>query len=429
MKSLDWRREVPVRWEADVAVIGGGIAGVSAACAAARSGARVVLVEALAVTGGDLTAGGVNAFCGETRGQGEVFDEIVAGLDACGGGGISPYRGPYQGFSELEYRFTDHELLAVILQEMLLARGVKLLLHTRFVDVIMEESRVAGCVLAGKSGPQGLLARQFVDATGEADLARAAGFETVKGRPGDGLPLPMSMMFFVREVAAAEARAQVPQGKFETFPTKESLPMTSIWRAGPGRKAVKVKLAGFDAADTESLSDAEVAGRRRMMAVLDYFQRVEKKPWLLDHASAQIGIREGRRVLGEYVLTVDDLRAGRRFDDAVARGVFYLDAHDPTTDKHVAQIPDEAERAVPPYQIPLRSLIVRGAGNLSAAGRCLSADHLAQASARVGTTCSMLGSAAGIAAALAAERNCTLQELDGAEVRSIVEARGARLEV
>ncbi len=366
-------------------------------------------------------------WCGPTRGQGEVFDEIVAGLESCGG--ISPYRGAYRDFSELEYRFTDHELLAVVLQEMLLARGVKLLLHTRFVDVVVEKNRIAGCVLAGKSGPEGLAARQFVDASGEADLARAAGFETVAGRPGDGLALPMSMMFFVREVAAAEARAQVPEGKFETFPPKESLPMTSIWRAGPGRKAVKVKLAGFDAADTESLSAAEVAGRRRMMAVLDYFQRVEKKPWLLDHASAQIAIREGRRVVGDYVLSVEDLRAGRRFEDAVARGVFYLDAHEPTTDKHVAQIPDEAERSVPPYQIPLRSLTVRGADNLLAAGRCLSADHLAQASARVATTCSMLGAAAGVAAALAAERGCPARELPGAEVRKIVETRGARLEV
>jgi hypothetical protein len=116
--TISWSRKVPVRYEADVAVIGGGIAGVSAACAAARSGARVVLVERFAVTGGDLTVGGVANFCGETKGQGEVFDEILADLDRFHV--LAPYRGA-------NTRVFDHHILALVLQELLPASGAQAL--------------------------------------------------------------------------------------------------------------------------------------------------------------------------------------------------------------------------------------------------------------------------------------------------------------
>ena len=422
LPQITYRRTVPVRYEADVAVIGGGIAGVSAACAAARSGAKVVLVERFAVTGGNSTTGGVAAFCGETAGQGEVFDAVIAGLEQWGA--VVPYK-PYPKMSA---RVFDHEILAVVLQELLLQRKVKLLLHTRFVDVAVSGGRITECIVCGHSGPEALRAKQFIDATGEADVARAAGFETRKGRPEDGLQLPMSLMFFVRHVAEKDARPQLPEGWLDPVRRREDLPMTSIWPNGPRANALKVKIPMFDSSDTESLTAAEIRARRRMMEVLDYYQRVEKKPWLLDHCSPQIGIREGQRVVGDYVLGVDDLRAGREFDDAIARGVFYLDGHKPDDEKRT-YILKESERHVPPYQIPLRSLIVRDGVNLLAAGRCFSADQLALSSARVTTSCSMMGQAAGIAAALGARRGCDPRELDPVEVRGIVEERGAELGV
>jgi hypothetical protein len=420
--EVTWTRRVPVHYECDVAVVGGGIAGVSAALAAARSGAKVILVERFGVVGGNATVGGVASFCGETAGQGEAFDAILDGLQAFNA--VAPYK-PYP---EADNRVFDHEILAVVLQELLLRRTVKLLLHTRFADVRMNGGRITECILAGQSGPEALRARQFIDCTGEAQLARLAGFETVKGRPQDGLTLPMSLIFFVRHTDPNHAKPQVPNGWFEPIRDKADLPMTSIWPNGPGGNAVKIKVPMFDASDAESLTAAEIYARRRMMQVLDYYQRVEKKPWLLDHCSARIGIREGRRIVGEYVLSVDDLRAGRKFDDAVARGVYYLDGHKPDDDKRTYILPPE-QRKVPPYQIPFRSLVPRGAANLLAAGRCLSADQLAMSSARVMTTCSMMGQAAGIAAALAAARRCELPNLDFADVRRIVEERGAILEV
>lgn len=419
---ITYSRKVPVRYQADVAVIGGGIAGVSAACAASRSGAKVVLVERFAVAGGNSTTGGVASFCGETARQGEVFDAIIAGLEQFHA--VVPYK-PYP---QLSSRVFDHEILAIVLQELLLERKVKLLLHTRFVDVALTDGRITECIVAGHSGPEAIRARQFIDTTGEADVARAAGFETMKGRPEDGLQLPMSLMFFVRHVDPKDAHPQLPEGWFEPVRRREDLPMTSIWPNGPRSKALKVKIPMFDSSDTQSLTAAEIRARRRMMEVLDYYQRVEKKPWLLDHCSPQIGIREGRRVVGDYVLRVDDLRAGRKFDDAVARGVFYLDGHKPDDDKRT-YILTKSEMQVPPYQIPLRSLIVRDGKNLMAAGRCFSADQLALSSARVTTSCSMMGQAAGIAAALCAKRGCDPRCLDPAEVRRTVESRGADLTV
>ena len=413
--DVTWSRSVPVRYEADVAVIGGGIAGVSAACAAARSGAKVVLVERFAVTGGDMTSGGVANFCGQLTGQGEVFDTILAELRR------------FKAIEEKKPVF-HYEILAIVLQEMLLARGVKLLLHTRFVDAVEKDGRIRECIVCGKSGPEAIRARQFIDCSGEADLARACGFATVKGRPEDGLQLPMSMMYFVRHVEPKDAFPQLADGTFEPVRTKEDLPMTSIWPDGPRGNAIKVKIPMFDSTDTESLTAAEIRARRRMMEVLDYHQRVEKKPWRLDHCSPIIGIREGCRVVGDYTLLVDDLRAAREFDDAIARGTFYLDGHKPDDDKRT-YILSHKEMQVPPYQIPYRSLLVRDAKNLMAAGRCFSADQLALSSARVSTTCSMLGQAAGIAAAEAVKKGCDPRDLDSKTVRKTVEARGAELAV
>ncbi|HOF38829.1 MAG TPA: FAD-dependent oxidoreductase [Candidatus Hydrogenedentes bacterium] len=420
--EIAWSRKVPLRYEADVAVIGGGIAGVCAALAAARSGASVMLVERFAVCGGNATIGGVASFCGETSGQGEAFDAIIAGLEAWNA------IAPYQPYEEREARVFDHEILAIVLQELLLRRNVRLLLHTGFVDALEKRGRVSECVVCGTSGPEALRARQFIDCTGEAQLVSMAGFDTVKGRPEDGYSLPMSMMYFVRHVDDEDARPQLPDGWFHPVRTKDELPMLSIWPNGPRANALKLKIPMFDASDTESLTAAEIHARRRMMEVLDYYQRVEKRPWLLDHCSPRIGIREGRRMLGDYVLQLEDLRAGRKFDDAIARGVFYLDGHKPDDEKRTYILPEE-ERWVPPYQIPFRSLLPRGAKNLLGAGRCFSADQLALSSARVMTTCSMMGQAAGIAAAMAVEAGCDPRDLDYSLIRKTVTERGARLDV
>jgi 2-polyprenyl-6-methoxyphenol hydroxylase-like FAD-dependent oxidoreductase len=417
--EITWTRKVPLRYQAEVAVIGGGIAGVCAAAAAARSGAKVILVERFAVTGGMLTAGGVANFCDGSQVRqplGEVFRQIVSELDAWGAIG-----------GERSSVF-HHETMAVILQELLLQRGVKLLLHTRFVDARLREDRITECILCGASGPEALQATQFIDCSGGSALARAVGFETMSDWYDGRWRLPMSMMYFVRHVKGDDIRPSMPEGWLPPLTDRGQLPMTSVWPDGPGGNAIKIKIPMFDATDTESLTEAEIEGRRKMMRVLDYHQQVEKKPWRLDHCSPIIGTREGARIAGDYILTVDDLRAGRAFEDGVARGTFYLDGHKPDDDKRTYILPKD-QLGVPPYQIPLRSLIARDGKNLMMAGRNLSADQLALSSARVSTSAAMMGQAAGIAAALAAEKRCDPRDLDPTEVRRIVIQRGADLSV
>lgn len=414
--EITWTRKVPVRWDVDVAVIGGGMAGVGAAAAAARSGAKVLLIERFAITGGMLTVGGVANFCGEMTGQGEAFDEAVAGLRA------------FNAIGHERDSVFHYETLAIVLQELLLKRNVKLLLHTRFVDAHEKDGYIRELIVCGKSGPEAVRAKQFIDCTGEADVARAAGFEVMKGRPEDGMQLPMSMMYFVRHLTEAASGPLLPEGWFDPVRKEEDLPMTSVWPDGPSGNAIKIKVPMFDATDTESMTAAEIQGRRRMWEVMDYHQRVEKKPWILDHCSPIIGTREGARVAGDYVLQVDDLRAGRAFDDGIARGTFYLDGHKPDDDKRTYILPKD-ELNVPPYQIPLRCLIAKDGTNLLMAGRCFSSDQLALSSARVSTTACMMGQAAGIAAALAAQNNCPPRSIDPAEVRKIVLERGANLTV
>jgi len=318
--------------------------------------------------------------------------------------------------------------MAVVLQELLLRRGVKLLLHTRFVDARVQQGRITECIVAGASGPEALRAAQFIDCSGESALARAAGFETMSDWYDGRWRLPMSLMYFVRHVQGKDAGPSLPKGWLEPIHEKKGLPMTSVWPDGPGGNAIKIKIPMFDATDTESLTAAEIQGRRRMMEVMDYHQRVEKKPWRLDHCSPIIGIREGARIVGDYVLTVADLRAGRAFDDGVARGTYYLDGHKPDDDQRTYILPKD-QLAVPPYQIPLRSLIARDGKNLMMAGRNLSADQLALSSARVSTSAAMMGQAAGIAAAMAARKNCDPRALEPADVRRVVRERGAELDV
>lgn len=439
-KYVELKRKLPVRYEADVAVIGGGIAGVSAACAAAKAGAKVILVERFAVTGGDCTTGGVGAFCGETKGQGAIFDEIIHSLELFGA--VAPYR-KYAPNTEGEARIFNHEILAIVLQEMLLKYNVKLLLHTRFVDAIVDDTgNITECVVCGKSGLEAIRAKIFIDSTGEGEVAREAGFETMKGDPATGYQLPMSLMFFVRHVEDDEARTEVPENWFKRIEKFEDLPMATVWPNGPHSNAIKLKIPAFDSTDTESMTEAEIFARRRMMEFIDYCQRTEElvlpdqcsypkmlrrqHKWILDHCSAQVGIREGRRIVGEYLLTVDDIRKGRSFDDAIAKGVFYLDAHRPNDDKSTYMLKKD-DMYVPPYHIPFRCLIVKDGKNLMSSGRCFSCDQLALTSARVTTTCSMMGQAAGLAAAMCVKNDCQIRDIDFIQVRKAVEANGADL--
>ena len=415
--SVSLKRNVPVSYDADIVVIGGGIAGISAACSAALSGADVILIERFGALGGMLTTGGVANFCGQIDAQGEVFDEIINDLRKFNSLGEGDRASVF-----------NYEIMALVLQEIILKRNVKILLHTRLVDVLVKGTNITECIICGKSGLEAVKGKVFIDCSGDADLARYAGVSTIKGDGKTGYQLPMSKMFFVREVNEKEFLMQTP----EEWPTRitdtEDLPMTSIWPDGPGGNALKLKIPMFDSTTTEGLTNAEIQARRRTMDVLYYYQAIEKKKWRLTNSATIIGIREGCRIEGDYILKVDDLRAGKAFDDGVARGTYYLDGHGLTDDKRTYILPKD-QLDVPPYQIPMRSLISKDADNLLMAGRCLSADQLALSSARVSTSSSMMGQATGITAAMAVLKKTKIRNLDYSEIKKEVLKRGAQLDV
>lgn len=416
-KHIILNKKIPARYNADVVVIGGGIAGVSAACSAALEGVKVILIERFGTLGGVLTTGGVANFCGQLEAQGEVFDEVLYELKRFNslGEGNQP-------------SVFNYEILALVLQEILLKRNVKILLHTRLVDVMVKGNNVTECIICGKSGLEAVKGKVFIDCSGDADFARYAGVSTMKGDGNTGYQLPMSKMSFVRELDEEEFIQQTPDDWPNRILNKENLPMTSIWPDGPGGKALKIKIPMFDSTTTEGLTNAEIQAKRRIMDVLYYYQVIEKKKWRLSNSATIIGIREGCRIEGDYILKVDDLRDGKAFEDGVARGTFYLDGHGLTDDKRTYILPKD-ELNVPPYQIPMRSLISKDADNLLMAGRCMSADQLALSSARVSTSCSMMGQAVGIAATMGINQKTKIRNLDYTEITKEVIKRGAQLDV
>lgn len=423
-----FQKTIPKIEQCDVLVVGGGMAGGSAAMAAARSGAKTMLIEQYSVLGGAATVQGVGSFCGETKGQGIIFDQIIERLDKLDA--IAPYK-PYE---EREARQFDCEILKYVLQEMVLEHKIELLLHTRMVAVETADSSIQGIVIHNPSGLQYVEAKAYIDATGDGFLVHEGGFECRKGRDGDGKTLPMSLMFFMRK-ADDNYISKLPPGLTEYNP--ENVPMVSIWPEPHGKAAIKLKVTGYDVTDGSSLTKAELYARREMLAIAHYLQRYPHRTGLspekvflenykFDYASMQIGVREGWRIVGEYTLTADDLRAGRKFDDGVALGRFYLDASSPDSQKREYMVSQE-DMHVPPYHVPFRSLVPKHSKNLLVAGRCLSADQLALSSARVMTTCSMMGQAAGRAAAMMADEDKQPMEIDIAKLRRILIDNGAVL--
>ncbi|MBR6557115.1 MAG: FAD-dependent oxidoreductase [Clostridia bacterium] len=414
MKEIAYSRKIPLRYEADICVLGGGIAGVAAAVTAARKGVKVILVERFGMLGGNATSGGVGNFSGDTMGRGRFFDDCLAKLEQLRA--IVPYVPGKE-------RVFNHHYLEIILQELALDAGVKLLLHSRLADVIVNDGHISEVVLCGASGMEALSAQVLIDCTGDGCAARYAGFRTMKGDT-HGAQLPMSEMYFVREVAQEDLIAVYPDSK--RYETAADLPMTTVWPDGPGSHAIKLKVPRFDSTVTASLTDAEIEARRRAMAVMEYHRRAEGRPWNFDGMSPIIGIREGVRIRGDHVLTVEELREGKTFDTAVAYGDYPLDGHDPRDDGRTYILPKE-ERYVPRYQIPMECLVAADGDNLLMAGRCISADQLALSSARVMPVCAMTGSAAGLCAAMAIHQSGSVRDVDYLSVRQMLTSEGADL--
>jgi len=393
----------------DVVVCGGGMAGCGAAIQAARTGLRVLLVERLEMLGGLGSAGCVGNFCaaeGGLQGQGRVFDDIVEGLRserALGEENGWPVR-RNATHQRVNYTF-DYRHLPLVLQRFALDADVDVLYATDVIGVERAGDRVERAVIHNRSLTQTVTAPVFIDATGDGVLARHAGGRALPDDPQlPGVIKPSNMMFMRKAENPPDRPTEKPRC------TDGATPSYSVWPDVEGYVALKMKLfhRDLDTSTGRGYSDAIIAMRQEALPFAEHFRRHRDAAYVYAGAAPMLGLREGRRIEGDYVLTVDDCRAGRCFPDAVAYGTFTIDAN-------------ELAEILPPYQIPLGCLLVKGVENCFVVGRCLSADRLALSSARTMATGCLMGQAAGVAASLACGSD--LRAVDSAAVRrKLIEA-------
>jgi flavin-dependent dehydrogenase len=432
-------RRTPVRWEGDVVVLGGGAAGLAAAVAAAREGASVLLVERFGYLGGVMTAVSLGTICG-IYGIGAddkpyplvagIAQEVVDRLRQCDGA-AAPRR--WLGAVTVPY---DVFSLKVVLDDMAKQAGVRLAFHVQLVDCIAEGEKVQAAILQDKSGRWAARARVFVDATGDADLVAMSG-DAYEYEPEEmQLPSTTFRLCAVDDTAArAVTRENLRHRMEEAIRQGWDLPRScgGVYFHKPGMahlNITRVSAGGRspNPLDTFELTDAELEGRRQVRRYQQAFATFVpgyERSYVVD-SGAHIGIRESRRIVGDYRLDIADIRAGARFEDAIASCAWPVEVHERgTASTRWDWLPPGVH-----YQIPLRCLMPRGYSNVIVAGRCISSSHEAHGSLRVTATCMAMGQAAGAAAALAARATAgSVRDLGFAPVREALTRQGAIPEV
>jgi hypothetical protein len=450
----EYTRSITTEPSTDVLVAGSGPAGIAAAIAAARGGASVRLVERFGFLGGNLTGGLVGpcmtsfSLDGRTQLIRGIFDEFVRRMEALGGA-VHPSQtvsgSPYAGFMTFGHEAVtpfDPEVAKRVSMEMVLEAGVELMLHSLVIDTVVEDGAVTGVVVAHKGGLSFLPAEVTIDASGDGDVAARGGAEFGYGREEDGEVQPMTLFFRIRDVddeAVTRYQEAHPEERFPFQSIVErvhrertySLPRRGVqlfktlepgvWRVNTTR------VTGVDGTDVHDLTRAEVEARRQVVQLLDFFRRELpglQNCRLLDTAGT-IGVRETRRIDGEYALTLEDLVEGRPFDDVIAVAGYPVDIHSPTS------INGPFDDGVPPtanvYEIPYRALVPARLDGLLMAGRCISGSHEALAAIRVMPPAFALGEAAGTAAARAVDARLSPREIDVSDVQEHLLDQGAYL--
>lgn len=450
------RREIPVARVYDVIVAGAGSAGAPAAVAAARQGARTLLIDRNAYLGGTATGGLMAVFWTPSDTFSGYMAEVLRVLlrrGAAQTGAVVPY---------------DPQVLKEIFLTDVLEAGAELLLYTWVVDAIVEEGVIRGVVVENKSGRQAILGHVVVDATADGDVAAAAGARFHKGR-ADGAMRPVTVLFRLGnvDIPALLAYAQAHPDQFIrdthvnfTNPAEGKLRLAGFFdlvkrarEAGEldkechylrveyadfGRKMVlinTVRVYGIDGTDGWQVTRGEIECRRQMERLIAFMKRDVPgfaDAFLVD-SSTTLGVRETRHVLGQHVLDYEDVLSGRQFDDVVATNASHLphgqEMHSP--DANEGGETDEANRRAEwpllTHEIPLRSLVVQDVENLLVAGRCISATHEADRVTRNIPPCVMTGQAAGTAAALAAKRGVPVSALEVRTVQAALVEQGVDL--
>ncbi len=448
--------KLPVFAESEIVVCGGGTAGSFAAKAAADMGKEVLVVEQLGSMGGLCTNGLVSPVMHthiEQNPQCSYIANIVRDklleLGATVGNGAN----------------FDPLILKSVLEEMCVEAGVKLLYYTFIADVITEDNKVTAIVVANKNGLGIIKGKIFIDGTGDGDVCVRAGAGYTKGNPDTGKNQPVSLRYMVSNVdfeafgnfilelnrstgkwsggsysngsiyvdCVANDKSMFSEIFDKAIEAGDLLPDDKAYWQGftvTGRpRCLSFNNPEFfdktDGTDPEHLTFTQIEGKKAIIRQLKFYKKYFKgfEDAYVSDVASMVGIRESRNIETDYVLTAVDLLSRKKFDDMFCQSNYPVDVHG-----HVLRCEynvNPADDGKPWYEIPYRSLVVKGFDNLYITGRCLGAEFLAQSSLRVQQSVRASGEAAGIGAALALDKNVTSREIDGKDIREIMISKGA----
>jgi len=427
-----YTRQVNTLWDVDVAVVGSGTAGMCAAIAAARNGARTALIERYGFLGGTSTQV-LDTFYGfYTPGSqaykvvGGIPDEVVAALKGYGAAFERP--NSFGAGTGVTY---DPIILKVVWENLALEAGVQILLHSFCTDVVMEHERIRGLILDGKRGLLKVNANVVIDCSGDADVCHWAGAPYERAGAIDPAQT-FTTTFRMLNVDTERAKAF---GKKAMWQKMEEAAGSGAYQL-PRREGswhittqlgvihtIMTRVADMDGTDPLALTAAEIEGRRQALEyarfLRDFIPGYEGA--VLSWLSHPIGVRETRRVYGQYRLTREDCLSARKFPDAVGACGAPIEDHHAGSDTKWQYLPDGMT-----YDIPYRSLVPQKVGGLLVAGRCFSATHDAHASCRSMAQTMTMGQAAGTAAALAIQGDVLPGELDVALLQERLLQMGAK---
>jgi hypothetical protein len=428
------RRDTPVVGSFDVVVCGGGPSGLVAAVAAARNGARTLLIERYGFVGGMATSALVTPISefrlGDRFHIGGIPLELMRSEAALGGAELDRDSGNYP---------VNDEILKLAAQRLLVEAGVTLLYHSWFSDCVVEDGRVTHVIVQNKAGRVAYRALVVIDCSGDADVVRAAGLPVVKS---DVLQ-PATLWFQLGGVDTAALEHLFGDAVDGVLPVSASIRnrLAELHADGEipifggpwinslfhdGMVSINLLREPTDASDPEWFSRTEVSLRETLHHFIEVLRREfpEFQHCWLAKTGIQTGVRETYHIVGEYQLVKDDIVDAKPFPDTVAKGAHVIDIHE--TDSI-----DQTEFFHPKraYAIPLRCLIPVGSLNLLTAGRSLSADGPGFGSARVMATCMAMGQGAGTAAALCVRHGWSIGEIDTALLHSTLTDQGAIVDV